>query len=374
LVGEGVHMMRMVFAAIFVAGTSIGASWGQAYPSSAVIMDEPVAPRGGIPLAQDTGVRKNMARPTLSALQPVNLVYADATGSFRVLLTIAQQHGLFEKHGLEIHAVAASGPIVPRVTKDVPVGLIGEPAAILQAAEGSDLRIVASFFRARLSGHLVGRPDIRSASELRGKRIGVRVLGAGIWISTVLALEQLGLSPSRDEITLVPVGSPVEILRALEEGAIDAALLPAAQSRRLKTLGYHVLLDDYPGDITAYGGGLVVAAAYLESHPELVEKVITALVEALAFCLAEKNSRSVMEAFRTSHGIADEETARANLRELKPKPYPSRLDLADMRKVMSLHDARVLNVDIDQLVDDRLIQKLDKEGTIDQLHEVMSRD
>ena len=75
-----------------------------------------------------------------------------------------------------------------------------------------------------------------------------------------------------------------------------------------------------------------------------------------------------------SLGIADEETARANLRELKPKPYPSRLDLADMRKVMSLHDARVLNVDIDQLVDDRLVQKLDKEGTIDQLHEVMSRD
>jgi hypothetical protein len=51
-----------------------------------------------------------------------------------------------------------------------------------------------------------------------------------------------------------------------------------------------------------------------------------------------------------------------------------RLDLADMRKVMSLHDARVLNVDIDQLVDDRLVQKLDKEGTINQLHEVMSRD
>jgi hypothetical protein len=167
-----------------------------------------------------------MAQSTLSALQPVNLVYADATGSFRVLLTIAQQQGLFEKHGLEIHAVAASGPIVPRVTKDVPIGLIGEPAAILQAAEGSDLRIVASFSRTRLSGHLVGRPDIQSASELRGRRFGVRVLGVGIWISTVLALEQLGLSPSRDEITLVPVGSPVEILRALEEGAIDAALLP----------------------------------------------------------------------------------------------------------------------------------------------------
>ena len=298
-------MMRLVIAAIFVAWTSVGASWGQACPSSAVTVDQPVALRGGIPLSGGCRGRKNMTQSTPTALQPVNLVYAEATGSFRVLLTIAQQQGLFEKHGLEIHTVATSGPIVPRVTKDVPIGLIGEPAAILQAAGGSDLRIVASFSRTRLSGHLVGGPDIQSASELRGKRIGVRVLGAGIWISTVLALEQLGLSPPRDEITLVPVGSPVEILRALEEGAIDAALLPVAQSRRLKTLGYHVLLDNYPEDITAYGGALVVAAAYLESHPELVEKVITALVESLAFCLAEKNFRSVMEAFRTSLGIAD---------------------------------------------------------------------
>src|SRR5215207_4570308 len=112
-------MMRIVLAAIVVAWTSVGASWGQAYPSSAVIKDVPVALRGGIHLARDPGVRKNMAQPTLSALQPVNLVYADATGSFRVLLTIAQQQGLFGKHGLEIRAVAASGPIVPRVTKDV---------------------------------------------------------------------------------------------------------------------------------------------------------------------------------------------------------------------------------------------------------------
>ncbi|MDN5001282.1 ABC transporter substrate-binding protein [Bradyrhizobium sp. GCM10027634] len=315
-----------------------------------------------------------MAQSILSVLRPISLVYADATGSFLVLLTIAQQQGLFEKHGLEIHAVATRGAIVPRVTRDVPVGLIGEPAAILQAAEGSDLRIVASFSRTLLSGHLVGRPDIQDASELRGKRIGVRVLGAGIWISTVLALEQLRLSPSRDEITLVPIGSPVEILRALEEGAIDAALLPAAQTRRLKKEGYHVLLDDYPGDITAYGGGLVVTAAYLKSHPELVEKLIIALVEALAFCLAEKNSLSVMEAFRTSLSIADEETVRTNLRELKPRPYPSRFDLADMRRVMSLHDARVLDVGIDQLVDDRLVQKLDREGTIGHLHEVICPD
>src|SRR5205807_973388 len=97
-------------------------------------------------------------------------------------------------------------------------------------AEGADLRIIASLSSAVLSGHLVARPGIKFADDLRGKRVGVRVLGAGVWISTVLALEQLGLSPGRDDITAVPIGSPIEILRALEETRVDAALVTAAQS------------------------------------------------------------------------------------------------------------------------------------------------
>ena len=76
--------------------------------------------------------------------------------------------------------------------------MIGEPAALLQAADGMDLRIVASFSSINLSGHLVARPGIEDADGLRGKRVGVRVVGAGLWISTMLALEQLGLDSGRD--------------------------------------------------------------------------------------------------------------------------------------------------------------------------------
>jgi ABC-type nitrate/sulfonate/bicarbonate transport system substrate-binding protein len=278
-------MVRTVVAAILVTWTSVDARGQDCSPTA---------------VAEGMAMRETMTTPAHCALQRVNLVYAHATGSFLVLLAIAQQQKLFEKHGLEIHAIAAQGATVPKVTKDAPIGFIGEPAAILQAADGNDIRIVASFSRTFLSGHLVARPEVHSAADLRGRRIGVRVLGAGLWISTVLALEQLKLSPTRDGIALVPVGSPGEILRALEEGTIDAALLPVAQSRRLRALGYHVLLENYPERIIAYGGGLVASAAYLDAHPEIVEKSISALMEALAFSLAEKSSEPVMDAFRAS--------------------------------------------------------------------------
>ncbi|MEZ0301627.1 MAG: ABC transporter substrate-binding protein, partial [Hyphomicrobiaceae bacterium] len=150
----------------------------------------------------------------------VSVMFAEATGSFLILLEIAREQALFEKLGIDVRPVPARGATVPRLSDEVPLGLIGAPAALLQVAEGADLRLIATLSTTNLSGHLVARPGIKTAQDLRGKRLGVRVIGAGIWISTILALEQLGLDPKRDDIMLVPVGSPAQILRALELGEI----------------------------------------------------------------------------------------------------------------------------------------------------------
>ena len=87
----------------------------------------------------------------------------------------------------------------------------------------------------------------------------------------------MGLDPQRDGITTVPVGSPVQILRALEEGTIDAALVSVKQSHELEAKGFSVLLKDYPADISSFGGGLVVTPSYLLAHPDVVANVVTAL-------------------------------------------------------------------------------------------------
>jgi ABC-type nitrate/sulfonate/bicarbonate transport system substrate-binding protein len=310
-----------------------------------------------------------MADNTALAGVPLRLVFAEGTGSFLVLLAIAQQQRFFEKYAIEIQPAPARGATVPRLTSAIPIGMIGEPAAILQAAEGVDLRVVASLSSTPLSGHLVARPEFMCPGDLRGKRIGVRVVGAGIWISTILALEQLGLSPQLDGIRTVPTGSPAEIVRALEEGAIDAALVTVAQSRALKAKGYSVLLEDYPDGIMAYGGCLAVSAEYLAAHPQEVQSLIAALTEALAFALAKRNFESVLRAFGTSLSITDPDTVLSNLRELKPKPYPLLAALEKMQTIMATHDPRVGHLDIKELVDDRFVRELDKTGLIARLQQ-----
>ncbi|MET0193189.1 MAG: ABC transporter substrate-binding protein [Hyphomicrobiaceae bacterium] len=302
------------------------------------------------------------------AEKDVRLAYADGTGSYLVLLAMAEQQGLFEKYGVNVRSVAIKGATVPRLTADMPLGMIGEPAALLQAAEGADLRLLASFSDIKLSGHLVARPGIKTPSDLRGKRLGARVIGAGVWISTILALEQLALDPRRDEITILPVGNPFQIFRALEHGEIDGALVSAAQSRELQAKGFVALLKDYPPDISSFGGGLVVSNGFLSNNRNVVAKVAHAFLEALALSLGGRNKAKVMQAFNAALSITDEETAASSLSELRRKPYPSLAPLAKMQTVISIHDPRVLNVSVTDLVDDHLVRKFDEDGELDALY------
>jgi ABC-type nitrate/sulfonate/bicarbonate transport system substrate-binding protein len=296
------------------------------------------------------------------------IAYAEGTGSFLVLLALAEQEALFQKYGLNVRSVGVKGATVPRLTADMPIGMIGEPAALLQATAGADLRLVASFSDIKLSGHVVARPGINIPADLRGKRMGARVIGAGLWISTILALERLGLDPRRDQINILPVGNPVQIFHALEQGEIDAALVSAAQSRELQAKGFTVLLKDYPPEISSFGGGLVVSNGFLSNNREGGENVVHALLEALALCLGGRNRAKVMQAFNKALSITDDETAASSLAELRRKPYPSLAPLAKMRTVISIHDPRVLKVSPADLIDDQFVRKFDESGELDALY------
>jgi ABC-type nitrate/sulfonate/bicarbonate transport system substrate-binding protein len=299
----------------------------------------------------------------------VSLMFAEATGSFLVLLEIAREQALFEKFGIDVRPVPAKGATVPRLSEQGPLGLIGAPAALLQVADGADLRLIATLSTTNLSGHLVARPGIKTTQDLRGKRLGVRVIGAGIWISTVLALEQLGLDPKRDDIMLVPVGSPAQILRALELGEIDGAFTAAAQSRELESKGYSVLLRDYPADITSYDGVLVTRPEFVATNADVIDSVTTALIEALAFALAEQNRPEVMRAFKSALNITEATTAAQNLRELRRKPYPRLDTLKRMQRIMGTHDRGVLDVVLERLIDDRFVRALDETGAIGRIYD-----
>jgi len=307
-----------------------------------------------------------------SAQIKVNIVHPGAVGAAAVPLPIAHEQGLFAKHGIETKLVFRPGAGTARLTEEDPFGYIGAPFALQQAMRGTKLKILASVTTGRLSNHLVARPDIRKPEELRGKRFGVLGLGTGIWINTVLALEHLGLDPKRDNISILEVGNLPQMAQALEAGRIDAAVLSPAQSSQLKQKDFTVLLDLYQANLYGPQNAVAVTESYLRQYPDVVEKVVAAMVESLAFSLSPKNKstvlKTIMKEFNISEPAAAEEGFQQFFHTVNRKPYPTVDRLKNMQRVMALHDPEMLKLKVEDVIEDRFVRKLDESGVIDRLY------
>jgi ABC-type nitrate/sulfonate/bicarbonate transport system substrate-binding protein len=314
-----------------------------------------------------------LASPSFArAASTINMIHLGAVGLTSLVPHLADDQGIFAKHGLSIRLVPVTGTQIPELTSDNPVGHIGAPAAMIKASRGSDLRILASFDSGRLLNHFVVAPGIGSAEDLKGKRVGARVKGAALWIHTVLALEKLGLEPTRDGIEISSIGDPSKIVQALVAGEIDGAVLATAYSKDLVAKGYSVLLDLSTSGVYGAQDALVVTNKFIRDNPEGTESIVAALIEAAAFSSFPKNHAAVIETMEMQLSVSDA-AAEEGLSELSKilvhKPYPSVERLRNMQRVMAAVDPKAARLDVTALIDDRFIKKLDQEGFIDRVYE-----
>lgn len=170
-------------------------------------------------------------------LAAVEVVIGYANISARVSpLWIAQEKGMFAKYGVNVQQVYMPGSpvmIASMSSGHVHLANSGGTAALGAAAGGVDLRIIGTF-TSRIPFDLVVRPTVKTPKDLRGKRVGVQVIGGTIWMAAMLGLEHLGLDSRRDDIQIVAAGDQTMLSQALEKGTVDATVVDSAFSQSLK--------------------------------------------------------------------------------------------------------------------------------------------
>ncbi len=181
---------------------------------------------------------------SLWARAPSKLVIGYAAMSARVVpLWIADEQGIFAKYGVDAEQVFIRGAptlVAGLASGDIHFGSTGGTAMLAAIAAGHDLKMVAAF-SSRNTYDLVSRSPIKKAEDLRGKRFGVTSIGGTVWMGIMLWLEHFGLDEQRDKIQLQVIGDQSIQMQALENGAIDAAVLDGVFSRRLKQKGFNII-------------------------------------------------------------------------------------------------------------------------------------
>ncbi|UHA76090.1 ABC transporter substrate-binding protein [Paenibacillus sp. 481] len=210
----------------------------------------------------------------------------DTAGGGALQFRMAKAKGIFSKYGIE--PVFHNFPYGIDTLNAMLIGRseTGTAAdyALLNSLAKGDMTVVSTLGRSRkdsgFSSVLLAKGDVQSATQLRGKRLGVAkgTVYEYIWAKY---LEQQGI-PEQD-IVYVPFQSPDEAIVAMEKGQMDAVWAGGILIEKFKKLdGVHVLATSKDANIKIVTY-FVMQQAFVKQHEKAVGHILQALNESIAY-------------------------------------------------------------------------------------------
>ena len=285
------------------------------------------------------------------------------------VLIVASHHGFFRKYNLDAQIVLM--PNAPIALSALSAGdsqfYYGTTsgASLGAVLNGLDGVFVAAFINRLVGAFAVGR-DIKTPADLKGKRIGVASLGGGNWMFTMLAFEHWGIDPKRDAITFRIIGDTGVRVQSIAGGVIDGSMVGYTHAAILQRQGFPILADVAELNIPFQDSGLFTRKSFLAQHPETVENVLRALVDAIAFIQEPENKTAVLKSLAQWLRLPKPDDALPGYdfmrRMYTRRIYPNVEGIRNSIRVLTLTNEKFGRLKAEDLVDDRIVRKLEKEG------------
>ena len=284
-------------------------------------------------------------------------------------LYIAQDQGLFRKYGLDVNLVQVrNGPVgMSALSSGESLLHWGSVSGANLGAisEGADLVFAAGFIN-KLTGTFVANPKIKTPAELKGKSLGVNSLSGGAWIFTMLTLDHWGLQPERDKLQIRALGDNSVVSQALLAGNVDAAYLGYTFSKMVQSKGFRMLADLEKLPIPYQGSGIITRRSAIASSAGTLENAIRALLDAVAVIRNPENKPQVLKSLAKGLRLKRIEDAEEGYQTIvgiyEKKIYPSVDGIKNVIRLLGVNNEKVRRLKAEDLVDDSLVRKLEKEG------------
>ena len=191
---------------------------------------------------------------------------------------VAQQEGLFKKHGLDVRintGPSGSAMVSFLINGQIESAFGSEIAGVSNHNLDPNVVVVAQATRLVRWIAIVGR-NVDSLDQLKGKKLGV-ARGSGGEVFWLALIDKLKLNAA--DYTVVNVEAP-EMVAALERGNIDAyAVWEPWVTRGLAAVKNTKVLKDQEG-ILEQGVYIYMNLGWIKKNPEQAEGFMKALVEA----------------------------------------------------------------------------------------------
>ena len=207
---------------------------------------------------------------------------------------IAKEVGFFKKQGLDVKLVfIASGP--PGTTSllagETDVGIIGGFAPTRAIVGGAKDLVMVGQSKTRMTGNIVGKKEIATVQDLKGKRLGIDRIGSNPDMFAQASLARFGIDTLKD-LQYVQLGNIGNGIPALKGGTIDALIAGAPHDLFAQRLGFKVILDITALKIPFAVTVLASARHTVERKQQELAKFMRAYAEAIHYFLTNPEGTS----------------------------------------------------------------------------------
>jgi ABC-type nitrate/sulfonate/bicarbonate transport system substrate-binding protein len=285
-----------------------------------------------------------------------------STGPTAVGLWAAKDIGAFDKYGVDPSLVfISSGPVmVPAlIGGDVQAAVAGANAVIAAVLGGAPIVSIASLAN-RPYLRLWVHPEVTRVEELRGKTFGVSRFGATTDNLTRILLRRVGLE---NAVTVRQLGGTLEVGLAFRHRQIDGAVLATLRT----DVPHRILIELAEFGIQYSMGQLAVSRDFQRRSPDTLEKIMRAYLEGVA-AVRDSNQKERMVKIVARYTRLKEPKAIEEIYNDAAK-YVDRIPRVDPEAVStSLEFMGKKGLPVETFADNSLIDRLVKEGFVDQLY------
>jgi len=277
---------------------------------------------------------------------------------------VAREEGLFKKNGLEVELVH-----IPSTSRAIQTLLAGELAytymdgrtALQATLKGADAAIIAGVAN-RLVFSFMARPEIKSFTDLKGKKIGITRLGSSTHSVTLWVMNRFGLKP--EDYQLLQLVDVPNILTAMMAGQIDAGALSPPTNFRGRKAGLTELIDlskDGPEYVSVAIGS---TRSFIRSNEEMTRRFVRGYSEGVLFLKA--NKAAGIKAIQKYARIKDPDILEATYAEarayIETVPYVTRKGMEAIIAEFMPTEPKAKTAKPDDFLDTRFVAQLEKEG------------
>ena len=305
---------------------------------------------------------------TSFAADTIRIAYS-SVNPHALLVSLAEKRGLYAKYGLSSVVVYIPGGttvVQTMISGEVDLGQLTGAPGVAANLRGADIQYIA-MTDDTMGYQLVTRRDIKSATELKGKRLGISRFASSSDFGTRMLLKRVGVDPK--DTTILQIGNETERLAALRSGSIDGSVFNAPFGASAKKFNFNVLADAAALGIPYFNTGMCGSAKLLLKNEGRILNFLRAYVEAIKIFKTEPEY--TLKALAQFSRVNDQELLKEayeyNRNRIPDIPYPSVKAMQAVIDPLIEAEPKLGKVDAKNYVSDRFLKRLEEEGFLKKL-------